>query len=371
MTSPPLATWARRCSLAVVALALLCSALVTFTDAGPAAAAVRAAAVSKGSTGAPVPSSGCHAAPTAAVTNQRQNIEIDGVARWYLLTTPSPSTPSRVSSEKSSPATKGAAIPRPMVVDFHGLSEGASLHSATSQFGNLGQKDGFVAVFPEGTGSPVQWNTGSEAPTNADLAFVTSLLQQVESAQCIDTSRVYASGFSDGSFMVSLLACTMSNRFAAIGAVSGLQLPTPCHTTRPVPIITFHGTADPILYFNGGVGTGLLKTLLGGGNSGSTTTSTTVPAKLHGPGVPATVRAWAVKDGCNPKAVDHKVASRIILRTYACPAKTSVQFYIIIGGGHAWPGSRVSQSIAHLTGFTTFQIRATPTEWSFFQRFQL
>lgn len=342
-------------------------------DVTSAGAAVHPSTVAAG---APVPSAGCRIAPGPAVTNQQQNMTIEGASRFYLLTTPAPSTPSPTPSGRTSSVTSGSSIPRPLVVDFHGLAEGATLHAQTSQFGALGQKDGFVAVFPNGTGSPVQWKVTDQAPTNPDLEFVTALLKQVESSQCIDTSRVYASGFSDGSFMVSLLACTMSNTFAAIGAVSGLQLPKPCHTTRRVPVITFHGTADPILYFNGGIGTGLLNSLFGQGGStssstSSTTTTTTRPARLHGPGVPATVQGWAVKDGCNPTPTDTRWSSQVILRTYACPPKTSVTFYIILGGGHAWPGSTISQSISKITGFTTFQINATTTMWSFFQRFRL
>jgi polyhydroxybutyrate depolymerase len=351
------------------------AALLTVSAASTAAipvlsagAAVRPAGPAAG---APKPSPGCGMTPGPAVTNQQVNLTVAGTARSYLLTTPDPSTPSPTPTGAAT--TGGSPVPRPLVVDIHGLGEGATIHAATSQFGTLGQKDGFVAVFPNGTGNPIKWNTTDQAPTNPDLGFITALLQQVESTQCIDTSRVYASGFSDGSYMVSLLACTMSSTFAAIGAVSGLQLQKPCHTSRRVPIITFHGTADPILFFNGGVGVGKLKSLLGGGGStaSSSTTTTTQPAKLHGRGVPATVQGWAVKDGCNPTSTDTRVSSQVIRRSYVCPPKTSVVFYIIIGGGHAWPGSKVSQSISKLTGFTTFQINATTTMWSFFQRFRL
>jgi polyhydroxybutyrate depolymerase len=360
----------RRRALPSLLIGLLAGAGSTATvDVASAGAAVRSNTVAAG---APVPSAGCRLAPGPAVTHQQQNMTIQGVSRFYLLTTPAPSTPSPTPSKRTSSVTAGSPIPRPLVVDFHGLAEGATLHAQTSQFGELGQKDGFVAVFPNGTGSPVQWKATDQAPTNPDLEFVTALLKQVESSQCIDTSRVYASGFSDGSFMVSLLACTMSNTFAAIGAVSGLQLPKPCRTTRRVPIITFHGTADPILYFNGGIGTGLLNSLFGqGGSTSSSTTTTTRPARLRGPGVPATVQAWAEKDGCNPGPTDTRSSSQVILRAYACPPKTSVTFYIILGGGHAWPGSTFSQSISKITGFTTFQINATATMWSFFQRFRL
>ncbi|HWF21507.1 MAG TPA: PHB depolymerase family esterase [Acidimicrobiales bacterium] len=356
---------ARTLGLATAVVAMVCS---TAVSGGTAASAVVATPTAV-ATGAPVPSPGCKTAQPPSVTNQRQDIEVDGAARWYLLTTPAPTTPSpTVAATK---ITKTPA-PRPLVVDIHGLAEGAVIHAQTSQFGVLGQKDGFVVAFPNGTGSPVQWNISTRAKPNPDLDFLAAMLNQVEASQCIDTSRVYASGFSDGAFMVSTVACTMSNRFAAIAAVSGLQLPTPCPTTRRVPILAFHGTADPILFFNGGVGIGTLNRALGqGGSGGSSTTTTTQPAKLHGAGYPATVRAWAVKDGCSPRSIDTKVASQIILRTYTCPRGTAVKFYIVLGGGHAWPGSKFSQSISSITGFTTFQINATNQIWAFFRQFRL
>ena len=90
-----------------------------------------------------------------------------------------------------------------------------------------------------------------------------------------------------------------------------------------------------------------------------------------GPGFPATVEAWAIRDGCDPHATDTKPSSRIILRTYRCPAGTDVEFYIIIAGGHAWPGSKFSQEISSITGYTTFQINATDAIWAFFRRFRL
>jgi polyhydroxybutyrate depolymerase len=356
-------------SLALVAAlavttGVLCSALGSAAagSTGPTRAA-----------GPPVPSPGCAQAQPASVTNQRQDIDVDGTSRWYLLTTPGPTTPSPTPATKKSAHGPRAPGPRPLVVDFHGLAEGAIIHSTTSQFGALGQKDGFVAVFPNGTGSPVRWDTTDRPPANPDLAFVAAMLKQVESTQCIDTSRVYASGLSDGSFMVSLVACTMSTRFAAVGAVSGLQLPKPCPTTRRVPIIAFHGTADPILFFNGGIGTATLNRVLGNGGSGtsSSTTTTTQPVNVHGTGYPATVRAWAVKDGCHPKSTDTKLASQVILRSYTCPAETGVKFFIVLGGGHAWPGSKFSREISSITGFTTFQINATKQMWSFFQQFRL
>ncbi len=139
-----------------------------------------------------------------------------------------------------------------------------------------------------------------------------------------------------------------------------------------MPVLTFHGTADPILFFNGGIGTATLGRVLGRPTpAGSSTTTTTQPAKLNGPGYPATVQAWAAKDGCQPRPTDVRIASQVIRRSYRCPAGTGVEFYIVVGGGHAWPGSAVSRAISGLTGYTTFQINATTIIWSFFERFRL
>ncbi|KAJ1616736.1 hypothetical protein T492DRAFT_527490 [Pavlovales sp. CCMP2436] len=63
---------------------------------------------------------------------------------------------------------------------------------------------------------------------------------------CLDASRVYATGISRGGRFASRLASEMSDIIAAVGIVSGIRYPTPNNATRPVPIIAFHGTADPI-----------------------------------------------------------------------------------------------------------------------------
>ena len=293
---------------------------------------------------------------TGPFTDLLQGLVVGGAPRWYLLTTPSPYSPGPSPTAVSPSAT--TPVPRPLVLDFAGLGESATVQAAMSQFGALGQTEGFVVAFPQGTGDPVRWDMTGLVSSNPDLAFVTAMLDQVEATQCIDTSRVYASGFSDGAYMASALACAMSDRFTAIGAVSGLQLPTKCSTVRPVPIITFHGTADPILPFSGGTGTAHLTQLL------DDTEATPTP-------IPTVVREWAARDGCATTSVDTDVANQVVLHNYRCPAGIDVQFYSIVGGGHSWPGSLSSASESATDGPTTFQINATSLMWSFFQRFQL
>jgi polyhydroxybutyrate depolymerase len=329
-------------------LTCACSQVAARPGSSPAAhIAARAA------TDPPKPSPGCtEPGVRPELTLTRQNLEVSGTQRWYLISTPRPGSVPR---------------PLPLVLDFHGLGEGAQLEALTTQFGPLGQKDDFISVFPQGTGTPVHWDTTS-VKGNLDLQFVSEILDHVETTQCVDETRIYATGLSDGAFMTSFLACAMSNRIAAFAPVSGVQLATPCDATRPVPILAFHGTADPILYFNGGVGSAVLNHALNGGPAPSVKIP---PANLNGPGYPATVKAWAKRDGCAASAVDTHVSPHVIERVYPCPKGTAVEFYIVIGGGHAWPGSKFTASIASITGPTTFEVNATSIIWAFFERFQL
>jgi polyhydroxybutyrate depolymerase len=308
-------------------------------------------------TGAPLPSPGCAGPATAAVAvaGQRQDVTVDGVDRWYLLTTPT---------------TRPGAGPLPLVVDVHGLGEGASIEADTTQFGAKAQADGFIAVFPEGTGSPVSWDIepSTAAHPNHDLDFMRAMLTSLEAERCVDESRVYATGLSDGALFTSLLACTMAGRFAAFAPVAGVALSTPCDPGRRVPIIAFHGTADPILYFNGGVNTTLLKNLFSGK---PLPTTPLPPVNLNGKGYPANVKAWAAKDGCNTRETDTMVSAHVIRRTYRCPADVAVVFYIVLGGGHAWPGSTLSAATKAFTGPSTFEIDATDLIWTFFRHFRI
>jgi len=263
-------------------------------------------------------------------------IPVDGVKRLYLLTTP--------------PTHKGA--PLPVVIDLHGLSEGAELEAITTQFSPKARANGFIVAFPQGTGSPVGWDVdpATIGHPNLDVTFMNALLDKLEAQLCVDESRIYATGLSDGALFTSLLACTMTNRFAAFAPVAGVVMPVPCNPGRPVPILAFHGTADPILPFNGG-----------------TPGTTPPPVDLRGTGYPANVQAWAEKDGCNPSSTDTQVSPHVILRTYSCPPGAAVEFYIVLGGGHAWPGSTISA----MNGPSTFEINATDVIWNFFRKYRL
>lgn len=333
-----------------------CSSGVT-TGAGPSAGnAGTTPATGVATTAAagapPVASKGCSSTTApAAEDKQKHVLTIAGADRYYLLTTP---------------ASADASKPLPLVVDFHGLSEGAEVHLEMTKFSEMGKTHGFVVATPNGQGQPVHWDASTASHPNQDVDFVDAFLNQIETEHCIDTSRVYATGLSYGAIMSSFLTCVRADRFAAVAPVAGITIHKDCNPSRPMPVITFHGTADPILKFNGGVDlSGISAKPADGG------TTTTVPADLNGPGYPTNVADWAKRNGCKSTSTDTKVTDSVIHRVYDCPDNAAVEFYIVVGGGHAWPGSEFSKSIERVVGPTTMEINADDLIWAFFQRFHL
>lgn len=336
--------------LAALALCAACSGGDSTEDTGTTDGA--SSATSSTDTTAPeriepVPSAGCGGTgPTAAVTEERRTLDVDGVERWYLLTTPPPG-----------PA--GEVEPMPLLLDFHGLAEGAEIHSLMSGFGAIAQREGFVLAQPNGTGSPVRWEATPAA--NPDLTFTDELIDALGRDLCLDLTRVYATGLSMGAMFTSALACARADRIAAIAPVAGVLYQDGCEPDRPMPVLAIHGTADPIVLFNGGIGD------LGGAldRSGDASSVSLPPTDIDGPGHPDAVRRWASHDGCAPTPVDTEPVPDVLLRTYDCPPDAPVEFYVVEGGGHSWPGSEFSKGIASVVGATNMDLLASERIWEF------
>ena len=144
------------------------------------------------------------------------------------------------------PAATG---PLPVIFDLHAYEEPGQLQVTLSGLGQYGQAHGFMAVTPWITGRPVPlWHS---VPGSHDLAWFGDLLSHVEATTCVDENRVFVTGYSNGAFMTSLIACRYSSRVAAVAPVAGIQADPPCKTARPVPVVAFHGTADPLVHYNG------------------------------------------------------------------------------------------------------------------------
>jgi len=312
----------------------------TVPTSGPASTAVL-----DPSTVAARPSAGCGRESASEVPAGETESAIDsgGETRTFYLRVP--------------PAHDGKR-PVPLVVDFHGFGEGARIHTAFSGMPDLGMADGFVTVTPQGSGASAFWNTFG-LPRPDDVAFTSALLDDLGDTLCIDRARTYASGMSNGAFMTSLLACRMSDRFAAVAPVAGAQDPVSCDPSRPVPVIAFHGTDDTYVRFRGGLGPGV-RTL-------GVDPSISLPV-LENRSVPEVLGLWANRNGCSRTPALERAHKDVVRMTWpGCRDGADVVLYVIEGGGHTWPGSAVSGAAKGMIGPTTMSIRADELIWDFFR----
>jgi polyhydroxybutyrate depolymerase len=244
----------------------------------------------------------------------------------------------------------------PLVLNLHGSGSTASSQELFTGMDSTADADGFIvaypqALIPEGTG--FDWNIPGVAlvgnqpvPSGSanDVAFLTQLVGALKHRYCIDPARVYSTGFSGGARMSSQLACDASTVVAAVAPVSGLRRPTPCPAKRAVPVISFHGTADPVDPYNG-----------------------------HGAAywvysVPQAAADWASQDGCDRSGSTSQLDPTVTLTQYrGCRDGAAVELYTISGEGHEWPGGPpLPPRLTKLLGAQSTAINADATIWSFF-----
>ncbi len=293
------------------------------------------------------PSTGCGATPVVAAGETERSVTAGTVEHGYFVNVP--------------PAHDGTT-PLPLVLDFHGFLEGAAVHAAHSGLGAYGDEQGFVTVTPDSGRTPDQWALSGQE----DVAFVTDLLDTTEAELCIDRNRVYVTGLSMGGFFSTYLSCHLSDRIAAAAPVAGVANPQPCPAVRPVPAVIFHGTEDPLVAYDGGLGDGAaaLPGLDGAGSLAEVDTAATDEAL---PGVEDSAAAWAERNGCAAEVTEEAVADDVDRLAWACPATGTVELYRVVGGGHTWPGSEFSAGIGDLVGATTMSISANEVLWAFFR----
>jgi polyhydroxybutyrate depolymerase len=165
--------------------------------------------------------------------------------------------------------------------------------------------------------------------------------------------------------MTSAVACAYADRVAAVAPVAGVRRPDGCDPARPVPLLAFHGTEDPFVAYDGGLGPAALR-LPAPDGSGRTLGELGLEEGGE-PSVPEVVAAWATGDGCEDEPATEEVADDVDRISYPCPAGIGVELYRVEGGGHTWPGSEFSRAIESVVGHTTFSISADEVMWAFFE----
>jgi polyhydroxybutyrate depolymerase len=249
-----------------------------------------------------------------------------------------------------------------LVFSFHGFLSNPASHALITGWHRLADEQGFLVVYPQGTGFPQRWYasaTWGRSPETDDVQFYRDMLADLHSIANVDRSRVYVNGFSNGGGMTVHLGCEAADTFAAMGAVAAAVVTTgDCVPSRPMPAIVFHGTADPIVPFKGGeMGSQFLQV--------ATEVTHAPPAFV---GAEDWVAFWAESNGCDSAASPLPPQGDVRGVRYAgCDGGADVVFYTIAGGGHTWPGGFPIPGV----GKTSRDVSATEEMWEFFQAYTL
>ena len=167
----------------------------------------------------------------------------DGLERDYILHVP---------------ASYNSETPAPLLFCFHGFGSSAVANMTYTNFKAIADTAGFILIHPQGTKIQDQnhWNVGGFTSTSTvdDVGFTETLLETISNEFNINSDRVYSTGMSNGGYMSFLLACQLSDKFAAVASVTGTMTPqtfNECNPQHPTPILQIHGDTDGTVPYNG------------------------------------------------------------------------------------------------------------------------
>ena len=220
----------------------------------------------------------------------------------------------------------------PLVLDLHGSGGNAAGQARNSGLETLSATERFVVATLEGENG--RWNVPVQSGRADDVAYVSDVIDHVAARVCTDSARVYMTGFSGGGRMTSLAACKLGSRLAAVAPVSALRWPAPCDG-RAIPVLTFHGLADPQNPYDGHAA----------GRGAEWEES-----------VPDALAGWARHNGCKGDAILEDPPGPLSTMRYDGCGDAEVRMIRIDGLGHTW---------------TKTEVDTTGVMWQFFKSHRL
>lgn len=232
-------------------------------------------------------------------------------------------------------------------------------------FDQLADRDGFVAVYPDGFAA--HWNDCRvAAPYEAnrlnidDVGFLRAIARYFEEQSNADPARIFATGLSNGGQMALRLALEAPDLVRAV-AVLGANMPvaenTDCKARgEPVSFMLMNGTSDPMNPYDGGEVA--LYGVLG--------------SRGHVLSSQATVQYWVDLAGYQAPPVTSRLSdvdpddgSVIDVSLWSEPGKKSVVLYRVENGGHSIPHPDLRYP--RIIGPTNHDIAGPAVIWEFFK----
>lgn len=263
-----------------------------------------------------------------------QSIIVDGIQRKYILYVPN---------------SYNESTPTPLLFNFHGFTITAEMQmNNISDMRSIAESENFILVYPQGSLllGVTHWNVGAwtSGSTSDDVGFIKDLIKKLSTEFNINQNRIYACGHSNGGSFCYELACKLSDRIAAIGAVSATMTDftnNSCNPSRPISIVSIHGTNDNIVPYNGT-------------NSGMMGQEDIISYWVNHNNTDSTASLQNISN--NNGTAEHYTYSN-------GDNGTRLEHYKIISGGHEWPSAEGTSDKS--------VINANTIVWNFISQFEL
>lgn len=161
---------------------------------------------------------------TRTLQNGTINITFNGASRKYILRVPD-------SYDNSHPYR--------LVLAY--AESGSSAKSVVDRnyytLATLDSKSTTIFAAPDAANGAGSWS-------KSDVELTDAILAQLEGDLCIDTTRIFATGFSFGGAMSIALACTRADVFRGVAFFSGADLTGSCPATLTKPIAYYASQAS-------------------------------------------------------------------------------------------------------------------------------
>ncbi|QIS10535.1 alpha/beta hydrolase family esterase [Nocardia arthritidis] len=230
-----------------------------------------------------------------------------------------------------------AADPKPgaaLVLVLHGTGEtGDSIREFSNRaFETLAATGAAVIAYPGAVRR--EWNGARKAvmfwrgaKSVDDVGFLRALINELATSGLIDSRRVFVIGYSLGGQMTIRLLHDAPELLAGAALIACNQ-PAPDNLAAstkppvPLPLLIFHGTADPVSPYSGGT-VSLYGLFPKGGHLATAETAA----------------YFAARNGIDTGPSFHWLPGGRVCRTeYRATGRPPVTLYSIFGGGHHIPG---------------------------------
>jgi poly(3-hydroxybutyrate) depolymerase len=210
----------------------------------------------------------------------------------------------------------------PLVVALHfATGSGAAMERNTGLTGKA-RKAGFDVAYPTASSSDGWWRP-------RDVPLLRRTIAAIERSACIDRSRVYLVGWSNGGSAAVRAACELRRTVAAVALfAAAVNAERSCTPARTPSLLEIHGTADPLW-----------------------------PYKR----ARAFAAAWADDNDCGSRTTSHVGERGTLLRWTGCKDDATLEHLRVTGARH----------VELLSDLRAAGIDPLDTTWRFLSQFEL